>query len=342
MKLDTALISRDLRTIPGAARAAEEAGFDAVWTLETGDDPYLPLVMAAEHTARVKMGTAIAVAFPRSPMVTAQIAWDLAGLSRGRFILGLGTQVKGHNERRYSVKWEAPVPRLREYVESMRAIFKCWATGGNQLGYRGKFYNFSLMTPFFTPAPHDFSDIPIFLAGVNEKIIQLAGELCQGLHAHPFHSPKYLREFVLPNLEIGLRKSGRARKDFSIASIAFVITGKNRAEIDRIREEVRRQIAFYASTRTYRVVLDTHGWGEVAERLNQRAAKGDWNGMAAEINDEMVDTYSVSGTFDEIGDKVKLRYDGLLDRLAFYMPYQAGTDDAAWRKLASDFNRQSA
>jgi probable F420-dependent oxidoreductase len=339
IKLDTALVARDLRIVPAAARAAEEAGFDAVWTLETGDDPYLPLVMAAEHTARVRMGTAIAVAFPRSPMVTAQIAWDLAGFSRGRFILGLGTQVKGHNERRYSVKWETPVARLREYVESLRAIFQCWAAGGNQLAYRGKFYNFSLMTPFFTPAPHQFSDIPIYLAGVNEKVIQLAGELCQGLHAHPFHSPQYLREFVLPNLEIGLEKSGRTRKDFSIASIAFVITGKNRAEIDRMREEVRRQIAFYASTRTYRVVLDTHGWGEVATRLNQRAAKGDWDGMASEISDEMVDTYSVSGTFDQIGERVKARYEGLLDRIAFYMPYRAGTDDAAWRKLNSDFNR---
>jgi probable F420-dependent oxidoreductase len=339
MKLDTALVSRDLRTVPASAKAAEEVGFDAVWTLETGDDPYLPLVMAAEHTARVMMGTAIAVAFPRSPMVTAQIAWDLAGLSRGRFILGLGTQVKGHNERRYSVKWEAPVPRLREYLESLRAIFKSWAAGGNQLAYHGKFYDFSLMTPFFTPAPHEFSDIPIYLAGVNEKICQLAGELCQGLHAHPFHSPKYLREFVLPNLEIGLKKSGRTRKDFSIASIAFVITGKSRAEIERMREEVRRQIAFYASTRTYRVVLDTHGWGEIVARLNQRAAKGDWDGMTAEISDEMVDTYSVSGAFDEIGDKVRARYEGLLDRIAFYMPYRAGIDDDAWRKLNYTFNR---
>ncbi|HTW89826.1 MAG TPA: TIGR03617 family F420-dependent LLM class oxidoreductase [Candidatus Binataceae bacterium] len=339
MKLDTALVSRDLRTIPAAAQAAEEVGFDGLWTLETGDDPYLPLVMAAEHTTRVAIGTAIAVAFPRSPMVTAQIAWDLAALSRGRFILGLGTQVKGHNERRYSVKWEAPVPRLREYVESLRAIFKCWAAGGNQLAYQGKFYNFSLMTPFFTPAPHEFSDIPIYLAGVNEKICQLAGELCQGLHAHPFHSPKYLREFVLPNLEIGLAKSGRTRQDFSIASIAFVITGKSRAEIDRMREEVRRQIAFYASTRTYRVVLDTHGWGEVATRLSQRAAKGDWDGMAAEISDEMVETYSVSGRFDEIGDKVRARYEGLLDRIAFYMPYRAGIDDDAWRRLNYTFNR---
>ncbi len=339
MKIDTALMTRDLAAVPAAARDAEQAGFDAVWTLETGDDPFLPLVLAAEHTSRVAMGTAIAVAFPRSPMVTAQIAWDLAGMSRGRFILGLGTQVKGHNERRYSVKWEAPVARLREYVEALRAIFRCWAAGGNQLSYQGRFYNFSLMTPFFTPAAHPFSNIPIFIAGVNEKIIQLAGELCDGLHAHPFHSPRYLREFVLPNLEIGMRRAGRTRKDVSIASIAFVIAARDRAEIDRLREEVRRQIAFYASTRTYRIVLETHGWGEVAERLNRRAAKGDWDGMAAEISDEMLDTYSVSGTFDEIGERVRSRYEGLLDRIAFYRPYRAGTDDAAWRSLNAEFNR---
>jgi probable F420-dependent oxidoreductase len=339
MKLDTALVTRDLRVVPNAARAAEEAGFAALWTLETGDDPFLPLVMAAEHTAHTRLGTAIAVAFPRSPMVTAQIAWDLAGLSRGRFILGLGTQVKGHNERRYSVKWEAPVPRLREYVESLRAIFKCWSAGGTKLDYRGRFYSFSLMTPFFTPAPHEFSNIPIYIAGVNKKIIQLAGEICDGLHVHPFHSPKYLREFVLPNLEAGLAKSGRTRNDVSTATIAFVITGRDRTEIERMREEVRRQIAFYASTRTYRIVLETHGWGEVAERLNQRAARGDWNGMTAEITDEMVDSYSVSGTFDEIGARVKDRYAGLIDRVAFYMPYRAGVDDDAWRKLTSEFNR---
>src|SRR5262249_27111173 len=193
---------------------------------------------------------------------------------------------------RYSVKWEAPVPRLREYIDSLRAIFKCWAAGGNQLNYRGRFYNFTLMTPFFTPAAHEFSNIPIYIAGVNERIIQLAGELCEGFHVHPFHSPRYLREFVMPNLEAGFAKSGRTRNDIALATIAFVVTGKDRDELSRMREEVRRQIAFYASTRTYRVVLETHGWGEVAERLNQRAAKGDWNGMAAEISDEMVDTYS--------------------------------------------------
>ncbi|MGH7907866.1 MAG: TIGR03617 family F420-dependent LLM class oxidoreductase, partial [Candidatus Binataceae bacterium] len=327
-----------LGKIGEAAETAEKAGFDAIWTLETGNDAFLPLVLAAEHTSKVRIGTGVAVAFPRSPMITAQIAWDLAGLSRGRFILGVGTQVKGHIERRYSVKWEAPIPRLREYIEAMRAIFKCWTEGGSKLAYHGRFYDFSLMTPFFTPANHGFSDIPIYVAGVNRHICRLAGELCQGLHAHPFNSPKYLREFVVPNVEMGLKKAGRNRRDFTIVSNPFVIVGRNDEEISRGREAVRQQIAFYASTRTYAVVLETHGWGEVAARLNQRAAKGDWTGMANEITDEMLDTYSVCGAFDEIGAKVKQRYKGLLDRVAFYQPYQAGSDDGAWRELTKEFN----
>ncbi len=338
MKLDTTLLGRDLGKVAAAARGAEGVGFDAVWTLEAGNDPFFPLVLVAEHTQRLRMGTAIAVAFPRSPMVTAQMAWQLAGLSRGRFILGLGTQVKGHNERRYSVKWEAPVARLREYVAALRAIFKCWSEGGKHLSYSGRYYNFSLMTPFFTPTRHEFSAIPVYIAGVNELVCRTAGEICEGLHAHPFNSPRYLREVVLPAVKEGLARSGRAREDFTIVSAPFIAVGSTRDEVQRLREEFRQQIAFYASTRTYRVVLDAHGWGSVADRLNERAAKGDWIGMAHEITDEMLDTYSVGGTWDDIYDKVMERYSGLLDRVAFYAPYMAGADDDNWRKLSRRFN----
>jgi probable F420-dependent oxidoreductase len=338
MKLDTGLSTRNLREVSAAATAAEAAGFDAIWTAEAGNDGFLPIALIAEHTRRVRMGTSVAIAFPRSPMITAYTAWDLAGLSEGRFILGLGTQVKGHNERRFSVKWEAPVPRLREYIQALRAIFKCWSEGGARLSFKGKYYNFSLMTPFFTPPRHEHPNIPIWIAGVNEHILRLAGELCDGLHAHPFNSPKYLREFVLPNVARGLEKAGRNRKDFEIGTTAFVIVGRTKDEIERARAGVRQQIAFYASTRTYKVVLDMHGWGDVSSRLNEKAAKGDWSGMAKEITDEMLDTYAVSGTYDEIADKVKERYHGLLDRVAFYIPYRAGIDDAEWRKLTRKFN----
>jgi probable F420-dependent oxidoreductase len=338
MKLDTGLATRNLRDMPAAARAAEDAGFDAIFIPEAGNDSFLQSLLVAEHTKKVKVGTSVAIAFPRSPMITAYTAWDLAAMAEGRFILGLGTQVKGHIERRFSTRWEAPVPRLREYIQAMRAIFKCWAEGGSKLSFQGKYYNFSLMTPFFTPPRNNFSNIPIYIAGVNEHICKLAGELCEGLHAHPFNSPKYLREFVMPNVEAGLKKAGRSRKDFTMTTTAFVIVGKNQDEISRTREAVRQQISFYASTRTYKVVLDTHGWGDVAARLNEKAAKGEWAAMAKEITDEMLDVYTISGTFDDIADKVKQRYEGLLDRVAFYMPYKPGVNDAEWRKLAKQFN----
>ncbi len=337
MKLDTMLSERDLRQIPALAREAEETGFDALWSMEAGNDGLMPLVLAAEHTKRVKLGPAVAIAFPRSPMAMAYASWDLAALSEGRFILGLGTQVKGHIERRYSVKWEPPVPKLRDYLQSLHAIFKCWAEGGKKISYSGKYYNFSLMTPFFAPKPHTYR-IPIYIAGVNENICRLAGELCDGLHAHPFNSPKYLREFVMPHIDEGLAKSKRARKDFAIFTTAFAAIGKNDEEVARAREGVRQQISFYASTRTYQVVLDTHGWGDVAARLNEKAAKGDWGAMAKEITDEMLDVYSVTGSVDNIAERIKARYAGLLDRVAFYTPYRLNIDRDGWRHLCQQFN----
>jgi len=338
MKLDTQVWVAGLKAVPEAARKAEELGFDALWTAEAGNDGLLPLALVAEHTKKIKMGTAVAIAFPRSPMITAYTAWDLAGLSQGRFILGLGTQVKGHIERRFSTRWDAPVPRLREYIESLRAIFKCWAEGGKKLSYSGKYYNFSLMTPFFTPPRHDYSNIPIYIAGVNKHICRLAGELCEGLHAHPFHSQKYLRDSVLPNVQTGLEKAGRKRKDFTIATTGFVIIGRNDEEIETARQGVRQQLSFYASTRTYQPMLDAHGWGDTAARLNEKAAKGDWVGMGKEITDEMLEVYAVSGTYDNIVERVKARYDGLLDRVGFYIPYRTSIGDDEWRQWTKQFN----
>jgi probable F420-dependent oxidoreductase len=270
-------------------------------------------------------------------MAMAYTAWDLAALSKGRFILGLGTQVKGHIERRYGVKWEAPVPKLREYILSLKAIFKCWAEGGKKLSFQGKHYSFSLMTPFFAPRPHNYP-IPIYIAGVNEHILRLAGEHCDGLHAHPFTSAKYLREFLIPHVEEGLAKSGRSRNDFTIFTTAFVIVGHSHEELERAKAGVRQQISFYASTRTYKIVLDMHGWGDVAFKLNEMAAKGDWASMPKLISDEMLDVYAVSGTYDNIADKMRERFDGLLDRVAFYIPYKAAFDEPTWSKLCRQFN----
>ena len=331
MKIDTNLAT-SLADVPRVARAAEEMGFDGVWTTEAGHDPFIPAVLAAEHTRRIEIGTAIAVAFPRSPMVFAHIAWDLQALSKGRFILGLGTQVKGHNERRYSVKWESPGPKLREMILSLRAIWNCWQNG-TKLDFRGEHYSFTLMTPFFSPGPIEQPHVPIYIAGVNPYICRLAGELCDGFHAHPLHSVKHLRETVIANISSGLRKAGRSRQDFQLAATAFVITGANEAEIAASRALVRQQISFYASTRTYRGVLEAHGWGDVSERLNEKAAKGDWAGMAREITDEMLEVYAVTGTYDEIPGKLRAKYDGVLDRVGHYMPYQPGKDEHFYRSV---------
>ena len=333
MKFDLHLMSSDLHRIAAQASAAEAAGFDGLWTAETGNDPFLPLVLAAEHTQRIMLGTAIAVAFARSPMTVAYTAWDLARLSQGRFILGLGSQVKGHIERRYSMPWLPPAARMREYIEALRAIFKSWREGGSALSYQGRFYRFSLMTPFFTPPAHQWSDIPIYIAGLNPRITALAGELCQGFIVHTFHTPRYLREVVIPNLESGLARAGRRRGDIELVSGLFGITGDSEQERAAEREAVRRQIAFYGSTRTYKPVLDLHGWGEVALRLNQRAARGDWAGMAAEISDEMVDTFALSAPLDELGPALASRYGGLLDRVSFY--HWAPEPTARWARAVT-------
>jgi len=334
--LDTGHLPGSLASVPAAVLAAEEAGLDCFWTAETGHDPFLPLALAATLTKRIKLGTSIAVAFPRSPMVTAMTAWDLAELSSGRFILGLGTQVKGHNERRFSVKWDAPGPRMREYVESLRAIWECWQNG-TPLHYVGKHYQFTLMTPFFQPNPMPHWRIPIYIAGVNEYMCRLAGELCEGFHVHPFHSIKYLKETTLPNIEAGLKKSGRQRGDISLSTSLFVVTGDTPDEIEAAKGPVRQQISFYASTRTYRGVLETHGWGGMSEKLNHLSVQGDWGGMADLITDEMLDVYAVIGRWDEIVDKVKERYEGIIDRLSFYFPYSP-SDREKWAPIVKAFN----
>lgn len=329
MKLDTALSVARLADVPAAAKLAEEAGFDALWSFETSHDPYLPLALAAEHTSRIELGTSIAVAFPRSPLVHAQVAWDLQVLSRGRFVLGLGTQVKGHNERRFGVPWDQPGPRLREMIRMIHAIWDCWQDG-RKPDFAGKYYNFSLMTPFFNPGPIAFPRPQLWIAGVNEYMWRLAGELCDGFHIHPLNSIRYLEEFALPLLREGAAAAGRDPSACSLATSAFVVTGRNEEEIEKAKAPVRQQIAFYGSTRTYRKVFEIHGWEDVPARLNERSTKGDWVGMADEITDEMLDVLAVTGTYDEIGAKVRDKYRGYLDRLTFYFPFRPG-DGLPWR-----------
>ncbi|MGH7389614.1 MAG: TIGR03617 family F420-dependent LLM class oxidoreductase [Candidatus Rokuibacteriota bacterium] len=337
MKLDVGMLTHDLKSIPAYARKVEALGFDGLWSSETQHDPYLPLAVAATVTTRVKLGTAIAVVFPRSPMITAHIAWDLQKASDGRFILGLGTQVKGHNERRFSVKFESPGPKMREAVKALRAIWDGWQNG-TKLNFKGEFYRFDLMTPFFSPGPIEHPKIPIYIAGVNRYICRVAGEVGDGLHVHPFNSAKYLREYVHPAVEEGLRASGRTRKDFTYSTASFVVIGDTEEERAKARQAVRQQIAFYASTRTYEPVLAAHGWQDLVPHLHRKSVEGDWTGMANLVTDEMVDTYAVTGTYDTIAAGLQERYAGLLDRTAFYQPYQPGTDDPRLPRVVKQFN----
>lgn len=337
MKLDSGMLTHDLKSIPDYARKVEALGFDCLWAAETQHDPFLPLAVAATVTKKVKLGTSIAVAFPRSPMILAMTAWDLQKASDGRFILGLGSQVKGHNERRFSVKFESPGPKMREIVLAMRAIWDCWQKG-TTLSFKGQFFRFDLMTPFFNPGPIQHPKIPVYIAGVNELMCRIAGEVCEGLHVHPFNSPTYLREYVQPAVNEGLATAKRSRADFTYATSSFVVVGDTEQELQAARQSVKQQIAFYASTRTYEPVLAAHGWQDIITHLHRKSVEGDWKGMADLITDEMLDTYAVTGTYDTVGPQLKKRYDGLLDRTALYQPYQPNLDDPRLPRLIKEFN----
>ena len=333
MKFDVSLSVHDLRQMPALARFADAVGFDGIWTFETSHEPYLPLVLAAEHSARLSLGTSIAVAFPRSPTITAQIAWDLARYSKGRFILGLGTQVKGHNERRFGIKWERPVAKMRDYIFALRAVWGSWQHQ-TRLHYQGEFYKLTLMTPFFSPAPHEYASIPIYIAGVNRGMCELAGELCDGFHVHPLHTTRYLQQRILPNIEIGLAKSGRARAAIQLSSSIFVIPTDDAEQALKYEADVREQIAFYASTPPYRPVFEVEGWSDVADQLKARAARGEWSAMPTLITDEMLECFALRGRWADLPALLRQKYSGLLDRVSYYFPMVPGENEAGWRATA--------
>ena len=297
-----------------AAERAEELGFDGVWTAETDHDAFLPHPVIADRTERIQQGTRIALAFTRSPMALAYTAWDLAHYSNGRFVLGLGTQVKGHNERRFSVEWESPGPRLREVVESLRHIFDVFR-GETELDYEGDHYSFSLMTETFDPGPINHPDVPIYIAGVNEYNIRLAGELCDGLAMHSFNTPAYASDVIAPTVEEGTDRGDRSLEDVALSASPFVVTGETEDEMDRSREEVRRRIAFYGSTRTYHDVLEHHGWGSIGEELHELSRDQRWDEMADRVTDEMVGTFAIEAPPEELLDRARDAYGGIADRL---------------------------
>ena len=338
MKFDASLLTHDLTQMAALARFADATGFDGIWTFETAHEPFLPLVLAAEHSQRLSVGTSIAVAFPRSPTILAQIAWDLARFSKGRFILGLGTQVKGHNERRFGVKWERPVDKMRELIFALRAIWDCWQNQ-TPLNFQGEFFNLTLMTPFFSPAPHEYYRIPIFVAGVNRRMCELAGELCDGFHVHPLHTARYLKEKILPNIEMGLAKSERKRSEIELSSSIFVIPTDDAEQAANFAAEVRQQISFYASTPPYRPVFELEGWGDLADELKALAARGRWSEMPALISDEMLERFVLRGAWAELPAKVLRKYAGLLDRVSYYFPIVPGENEDGWRATVAGFKR---
>ncbi len=329
MKFDATIPPTSLRQIPNLTKDADQIGFDALWSTETLHSPFLPLALVAEHSERLHFGTAVAIGFARSPATLAYTSWDLSDASEGRFILGLGTQVKAHVERRFGMVWpDSPVGKLRELIEGMKAFWNAWQSG-ERLNYRGDYFKLTLMSPFFTPGPIKHPLIPIYIAGVNTGLCRLAGELADGFHAHPYHSERYLREVVLPSIEEGAERAGRDTTDIQLSVTSLIATDSNEKEF------VRSQISFYASTPTYRPVMDLHGWGEIADQLRGLSRRGAWEEMTALISDEMLETFAIISNQSDLADALLSRYSGLADRLTLYIPFIPGDRDEFWRNIAT-------
>lgn len=321
--VDTMLRGTTLAELADEAREREQAGYDGLWTVETAHDPFVSLVPVAEHSERLAIGTGIAVAFARSPMSLAYTANDLQLHSGGRLLLGLGSQVKPHIERRFAMPWSHPAPRMREYICALRAIWSAWNTG-ERLDFRGDFYSHTLMTPFFAPEPNPWGPPKVYLAAVGEHMTRVAGEVCDGIIPHSFTTQRYLRERTLPLIDEGLAASGRRRADFAISFSAFVVTGRTDEEMAAAAVGVRRQIAFYASTPAYRPVLEMHGWAELGVELNRLSRGPDddrWVRMGELVDDEVLAEFAVTAEPDALGPALVQRYGDIVDRFTFYAPY---------------------
>lgn len=316
MYVDYYLPSEFPHLLDDRIRAARQAGFDGLFSADVSHDPFLPLLRATRLAPDMAIGTAIAVAFARSPMTVAQTAYDLAAASGGRFLLGLGTQIRPHIVHRFSMTWSAPVPRMREYMGALRAIWRSWQNG-EPLRFRGEHYRFALMTPFFDPGPLEELGVPIYLAGVGSGMAGLAGEAADGFHVHPFHTIGYLDRVVLPAITAGAGAAGRSQDDISIVSTVMCVTGRTEPELAEAARAVKSQIAFYASTPAYRPVLELEGW-DFGDRLLAMSKDGAWDAMAEVISDEVLDDVAVVAPLDELGDAVRRRYGDRLDRIGFY------------------------
>lgn len=323
MKVDAKFDSHGPVDVAARAAHLEADGFDAAWTSESAHDPFLPLMAAAAGTDRLRLGTAIAVAFARSPMNVAQLANDLHLYSGGRFTLGLGTQVKAHIERRFAMPWSRPAARMREFVLALRAIWRCWETG-ERLAFRGEFYSHTLMTPFFSPGPNPHGTPPVHLAAVGEAMTEVAGEVADGILLHPFTTRRYLVERTGPALDRGATTAGRTGADREVSLHCLVATGATEEELAGAVRAVRDQIAFYGSTPAYRRVLDLHGWGQLGAELHALSVSGRaerWTEMGRLVDDEVLHEFAVVAAPEAVGAAVEKRFGGLVDRVSFYAPY---------------------
>jgi probable F420-dependent oxidoreductase len=327
-------LHENLAAIPVRARELEEAGYDGAFTFEGPHDPFLPVLLAAEHTERLELATAIAVAFARNPMTLAQTAYDLQLASEGRFILGLGSQIRPHIEKRFSMPWSKPAARMRELALAIRSIWASWHEGA-ALRFEGEFYRHTLMTPFFNPGPNPYGMPRLWLAGVGPAMTEVAGEVADGFLVHPFSTERFLRDVTLPALERGFSRGGRTRDGFEIAFPLMIVTGDSEDEIATAEDGVRRQLAFYGSTPAYRRVLEVHGWGDLQPELNRLSKEGHWEEMGSLISEEVVDVFTVRGKPEEIARKVLGRYGDLVDRVSFNAPYRS--DPARWMAVLEGF-----
>jgi probable F420-dependent oxidoreductase len=321
------------RVVETAIRA-EGVGYDGLWSAETSHDPFLPLALGAEHTERIELGTGIAVAFARNPMTLATVANDLQSISKGRCMLGLGSQIKPHIEKRYSMPWTHPAARMRELILAIRAIWASWSEG-SRLAFRGEFYRHTLMTPMFDPGPNPYGNPPIFLAAVGPRMTEVAGEVADGMIVHGFTTERYLREVTLPALERGFAAGNRSRSDFQISYPGMVITALDEAGFDAAVAATKKQIAFYGSTPAYRPVLELHGWGDLQTDLHVLSRRGEWDQMAELIDDEVLDTFAVTGELDVIADRVRQRFGDVVDRFNLYAPY--GIAPGRWAEVLAAF-----
>ena len=324
-------IPGDLTRVPATVAAIEQRGYDGCWTGEINHDPFLPVLLAAEHTSVLEMGTSIAVAFARNPMTVAHLGWDLQSYSAGRFNLGLGTQVRTHIEKRFGMPWSQPVRRMREFVAALHAIWAAWHDG-TRLRFEGDFYTHTLMTPMFTPEPMAHGVPNVFIAAVGEAMTELSGEVADGLLAHAFTTRRYLEEVTTPALVRGLRRAGREPNGFQVSCPIFVVTGETEEQMTAAATATRKQIAFYGSTPAYRTVLDLHGWGDLHVELHRLSREGEWDAMGALIDDDVLRAFAVVASLPELAAALWARCDGVIDRM--FPAFPAGlSEDAVGRVL---------